>query len=936
MTKLVSRYLVLLALALNSVAFASPGGQSSPVPGSIKQAGAGDSIDAGAVPTISASGLANQRYNYALDAEDEGNAVESMEVLRQVFIDLMKQIKGMPAGSNDYFNITRQAVRAGYRYAWSLADDRKSADVEEIVNQLREILQPYDIDIPPPALHLPIAEYHWLKSRLLQEAGDEAGGKRESDRTLALTSNLDVFRGDYVALAEMRFRVLFDKWDAGNYKERHAQACALAQDIFVVRPQEYEAGMLIDCDLDHASDASSNGRFAEAQKSIEDANNQIEDFTKKAGDTVSVAFRLRAVDVELAWKFLASAQNDEQAVTRHQLEAAERFITALKGRAYFQRSSTEISDKFYGFKDVDLSLVPEYSDKGKRDAKYLDLFSRIADAVEVSRAAYPNSPVYAVASGESLARVAQFKLDHDDLAGSDAASAKAEASMDETKLIAGLHDMTERAETECLVRDRRIRVLIALDRADDALKAFRRMDDSCGDWVRRYPWEFYARQYVESAAWRLGSYLHLKHRYVEALPLLQFASNWGDGEASFYLADMYRTGHGVPADASRAKALYKLAASQSMKRFTVPTAFGAVKSPFYVYIRQYGPVTRCKPQAAALDPTQFCAGYNGIDDQVIWVHELRGGDVPKDVIDSFQKLDKIARDNDVSFPELAVYALAAAQKEQAGSSPKTPADANGTANKTAPEPLTDVPPTVTDTSLFALDSRGAKTREIETRIIPFIPNGGCFHWQISVPPEHRQVEVRTVIDYPKAPVHRPVSANASWENQDRRWVSRKVISLSDGSIVDSICQEIGDPLGPHHLEVFSGEKSLYSVDFELVPNDGLFEWNYAESRLSGDSIVSAQSQSATNSSPAPDGAGLDSVVVILLQGKNLHGEPMFCYLQITLRDLKRLRDGMQVGTDYEPGDYGTVLAEGNGEPDAGLRARMAENYKIYDTGKGDK
>jgi len=83
-----------------------------------------------------------------------------------------------------------------------------------------------------------------------------------------------------------------------------------------------------------------------------------------------------------------------------------------------------------------------------------------------------------------------------------------------------------------------------------------------------------------------------------------------------------------------------------MKRFTVPCDFNGVKQPFHVYIGDPNPKKH---------PLQF---------QGWWLSSERGGNIPQDVMDSFEKLFKISQENNVSFEDLCVYALGAAQQEQ--------------------------------------------------------------------------------------------------------------------------------------------------------------------------------------------------------------------------------------------------------------------------------
>jgi uncharacterized protein len=83
-----------------------------------------------------------------------------------------------------------------------------------------------------------------------------------------------------------------------------------------------------------------------------------------------------------------------------------------------------------------------------------------------------------------------------------------------------------------------------------------------------------------------------------------------------------------------------------MKRFTVPITCGLVKTPFDVYIWDW-----------KLDEPPTTA-------QFAWIEKARGCEVPKDVVESFQKLYQIARDNKLSYSELTVYALGEANKKK--------------------------------------------------------------------------------------------------------------------------------------------------------------------------------------------------------------------------------------------------------------------------------
>lgn len=67
------------------------------------------------------------------------------------------------------------------------------------------------------------------------------------------------------------------------------------------------------------------------------------------------------------------------------------------------------------------------------------------------------------------------------------------------------------------------------------------------------------------------------------------------------------------------------------------------------------------------------SGVRGVTDLMVrplqnqssWLSSERGGTIPQDVMDSFEKLFKISQENNVSFEELCVYALGNASKDGA-------------------------------------------------------------------------------------------------------------------------------------------------------------------------------------------------------------------------------------------------------------------------------
>ena len=78
---------------------------------------------------------------------------------------------------------------------------------------------------------------------------------------------------------------------------------------------------------------------------------------------------------------------------------------------------------------------------------------------------------------------------------------------------------------------------------------------------------------------------------------------------------------------------------------------------------------------------------------------------------------------------------------------------------------------------------------------------------------------------------------------------------------------------------------------------------------------------------------LKEKVVILLQGRNVFGDKIFSYLQLSLNSLQELKKRMTSGEHFMPADFGDVLAAGKGEPSQELISEMAVTYNMVDVPK---
>lgn len=97
------------------------------------------------------------------------------------------------------------------------------------------------------------------------------------------------------------------------------------------------------------------------------------------------------------------------------------------------------------------------------------------------------------------------------------------------------------------------------------------------------------------------------------------------------------------------------------------------------------------------------------------------------------------------------------------------------------------------------------------------------------------------------------------------------------------------------------------------------------------------SQWNTRAFTSKDGSGKDfsellkdEFGVILMQGKNSFGDRIYCYVKVALPDVRRLQDAIKSGANFNPSDYGTVIAAGKGEPTDEVKAEISSMYKILD------
>lgn len=126
----------------------------------------------------------------------------------------------------------------------------------------------------------------------------------------------------------------------------------------------------------------------------------------------------------------------------------------------------------------------------------------------------------------------------------------------------------------------------------------------------------------------------------------------------------------------------------------------------------------------------------------------------------------------------------------------------------------------------------------------------------------------------------------------------------------------------HHHSLVDAQNATFTVD-------ELRSWKV----LHRQALEPVSSSLGTGSYVSPDlveDQYLDTEIVILLRGTNLFDAPVYSYLRLVGRDLKRMFGDMEAGRNFKPSDYGTVLLAGQDMPSPEITAFMNETYDLVD------
>jgi hypothetical protein len=542
------------------------------------------------------------------------------------------------------------ALRATYRYFRALGSLSRTDEQERILTESEPILraalagEPSDAERRWAAL--------WLDNRrqLLSGRNDHGAALNSADEAVALVqlddpSSASIERRiDYALVVGNRSYTLRSLNRDEEARQASARYCRLVADLFAEAPMHRDVRRFeIDCQFDEATSRFDRRDRAGAINAIQRAISLAE--PAAAGNRGDMSFRAA----------LATAH--------YRIGEVERWLDSNPTAAVqsYQRALTIWGDVYstpstqVGFFDNLENAFNAYT--GALDAiEQEDTSSRVRHAEDI------------------LARYNTFEDCGERLGGSSTCgrvvilASRAAATrlfavgrgaevVEPLRLAARLAQQVESIdwyrrrsetfETSCAIRRDVGRALVMANRQQEAVSPLREAIEDCGVFMREHDYDMYIRSAV------LGAHLWLSRAEraagQPAAARQTLAACYALYGANCYeeYAQVLEQGIGGPVDLVTARTVRAQRAYTNMKRFTIPVrARGSeVTFPFHVYIFER--------------PPNF--PYQGIDDQIRWLEVNRGLEVAPEVGQSFRRLEEIARENNVSFPDLAVYAVGAAQ-----------------------------------------------------------------------------------------------------------------------------------------------------------------------------------------------------------------------------------------------------------------------------------
>lgn len=570
-------------------------------------------------------------YENGRELERAGNGREALRTFGQAYDQGAQAATTLKTNQRTTESFVAAFADVSSRYAWHLLHVGNKPGAEAVVRSLENVVDRYDPAQLPSGLLFSYGTYETGKSFYASEYGSEADEQTHSTRAVDLLSRAAAQADasiDAMSSAIIMLQAPFLRSSGQKRQELLTQICSLSQRMTSKYPGDPRSALgRFYCLRMQSLDQAKQGKVNLARETLDDAEHLLYGLERAKNTDAGLCL----VIAELEQAGLSSSDRKDQGTRNdHLIAAKEYFVEAMAGHTLLETSS----DFRYLYQGL---TGAAFAGPDKAEAFYKDIVGSISASLQ----AFPHSRSITLIAADSYGRLAQLYL-HNAARASDASGWLAKSiSMYLQSDFLSSPRFSETTAEFCQAQESEIELSRATGRLDGVRAGIKNLLATCTPALERYPWDFYLRLHLIAANEAAGKAFFDAKRYSEAMPYLQYASRWGFADSSHLLKQIYEQGLGVPSNVSLAQEFENLAGAQSVEQVTMQVSFNGIHAPFVFYLYEW--------------PKDY--QFSGVDDQVAWLREARGGQVPADAAESFRKVQKIARDNHVSFPRLWAQAM---------------------------------------------------------------------------------------------------------------------------------------------------------------------------------------------------------------------------------------------------------------------------------------
>lgn len=586
--------------------------------------------------------IVENKHQFAEALTSLGMAPAAMRNYREAFDHAQEALDDLRRGQVVPVPLAASILAAGSDYAWLLFD---LGEEEKALGVLRSLRRVETRRLPPGGsddLALARAKLANLESRYHFDRHESAESRHHLLRAIALLHPI-AERPD-ATMETMRMLAVFQ----GNLEIEESldalgEICGMATRMMQQNPLDRRAAR------SHVTCLRTQARKALAAGELEEARERL----SSAADFLGSRLGLIPGDQEMSLD-LAHIENDflyleTDAAGKypHALRASELLVQALEDRTLLQ-SSTDLLVSLY------TSCVPVAAEslRGGKGAsgpseEERALYWRLIKAVEPTLDAFPRAPTIAYVAADAHASLGNLLTDAPEQAERHFSEAIDNFSIAMPRVPTSY---SERYRAKCAAYDSRIGLYSSDGRLDEALADLDAMRQACLPMLEQFPWDIYLRQTLLNANAVAGQALFESERHSAAVPLLDYACEWGRGESCDLLEQASADSLGLTRDEERAEHFRRLSRHSGVRRFSIPIRFGKLSQTVEFYVGR----------RSAKYP------FTGIDDQVRWWKEARGGEVAAEIADAFRSLHATTGGWEVPFGDVCLYALGLVAEQRGG------------------------------------------------------------------------------------------------------------------------------------------------------------------------------------------------------------------------------------------------------------------------------